>query len=91
MSRVCPKCKTKTYVSDTRYRADEDYTYRRHECQNKRCGFVFSTAEVVIADDAKGKSLLDRLRESVMQQQFEDIIRARRLAKELLETLRDAK
>jgi len=87
MSRVCPKCKTKTYVSDTRYRPDDDYTYRRHECQNKKCGFVFSTAEVIIIDGSNGQSLISRLRTSLLPDLDADRVRIKRLCKEILDTV----
>lgn len=53
MSRPCPRCSGPTRCIDSRYRSDIDHNYRRYECQSKKCGHKFSTAEFIVSDMSK--------------------------------------
>lgn len=47
---VCPRCQGKTQIYNSRSNKRTLQTWRRHRCQS--CGFVFSTREIIEADQA---------------------------------------
>ena len=42
---ICPKCHSRTRVSNTRHNVEENETYRQHTCTNKDCKNIFYTIE----------------------------------------------
>lgn len=53
---ICPKCKAKSKIIDTRFRKDTCSMYRRHECP--KCGFRFTTREIYAKDYTKPKAYI---------------------------------
>jgi len=87
MSRVCPKCNSKTRVENSRYKAQDDYVYRRHECTNTACRERFTTIEI-ICDDFGTVEMIHKINSRSMAV---DIIRARKLCTRLLQILNTEK
>lgn len=54
----CPKCYSKAYIIDTRYRVINNEIYRRQKCP--KCGFKFSTREVYAKDYSKPTATIKR-------------------------------
>ena len=48
---ICPKCKSKALIKDTRFRKGHGFVYRRHICPV--CGFKFSSRETYAKDYTK--------------------------------------
>lgn len=48
---TCPKCNSRTRISDKRYNVDNNELYRRRICLNENCKYKFYSVEIDIEDN----------------------------------------